>query len=89
MKIRYLKCSCITYDVAEKISDIGSCLNWLSMENESHTDIGMDDGCIVEIMAGCFSLRTLNLSFNKEISDITLKSIGDSCPFLVDLNLNY
>lgn len=88
VKIRHLKCSQITDEIAEMIGGFGSCLHWLDIfdrmakyeVNDSITDLG-----ICKLVDGCPNLINLDISFLA--TDMSIMRIASTCPNLETLNL--
>lgn len=57
-RIRHLKCHEITDDLADKISDFGSSLFWIS---QKASDTGLSDTTIIRLAEGCPRLPSLDV----------------------------
>jgi F-box/leucine-rich repeat protein 2/20 len=89
IKIRYLKCTRITDDIAIKIASIGSWLHWLSFNdnNKNRRKRVVTDTGIVKTVEGCPNLHTLNMSFCNDITDISVIKVAEGCPNLHTIDL--
>jgi hypothetical protein len=104
LKIRHLKCNKITVDEAAKIESFGSCLLWLSIEDERKQDnekyflrnytygirkIGLRETCMIGLVGKCPNLVTLDISWSNKITDKCIAKIVEGCPHIQSLNLSH
>jgi hypothetical protein len=88
-KVRHLKCDLITDNSSSKIGDMGSCLHWLSLQDEDmkeENEIARIDGC--PDLQSVELFRTLRWSRSIEnVTDNSVIRIVERCPHLHSLDL--
>lgn len=88
LKIRHLKCSKMTDDMAVKIADFGSCLQWISLDDKK-TNRDITDKGIDSIVQGCPYLQTLSIARCINITDESVINISKAYPKLHGLDLSF
>jgi hypothetical protein len=84
MKMRHLKCFLDNkYIVVEDIGIFGGCLHWLSIQSSM-----IEDSIFSKMIQNCNNLKSLNLSFCGNISDVGISTVLEACPNLLELNLS-
>jgi hypothetical protein len=83
IRIRQLRCSQITDNLARKIAEFGSSLYWISINGH---DRGLSDTGIIRLAEGCPRLHSLDVGACG-ITDIGLIRISEMCPDLHELNV--
>jgi hypothetical protein len=84
IRIRYLKCTRITNDVAIQICSFGSSLHWLSLKFGNIIPV---DKSLCKILDGCPNLQSVDLSDCRNITDLSIARLAAVCPYLTSLNV--
>jgi hypothetical protein len=92
IKIRHLRCTGVTDDLADQISNFGSTLQWLSFQDQDdkwdlRKNLAITDIGLCKVAEGCPKLNTIDLSNCKKITDVSVIKMVELCPNLQSLNL--